>query len=275
MFYVILVAVALVIWLLYGFLRASLTPGVDNSINFSFAGLLLIIIIGLAMRQGYRRGWRKEAIFAGVLIVAYGLRDFLRDLIVNVWNFLAYSLVVPQLNSRGITKIDPEASKFRPDATAQNVMSIIIFLTIAIAGYAFTSGKPKAPTKPGEKPNAKDVFGAVIGGVNAALLATYVFILTGPSLSGLYNNDLFAPLKLNMPNIKLPDVSVQSRASGPPTAGLERWLPVVILGVIGVYIIYKVFINPPSKTKTRLSTGTIVGVALLVAIVFVFAVRQT
>ncbi|HEX2912774.1 MAG TPA: hypothetical protein VH186_18360 [Chloroflexia bacterium] len=266
-FYIAAIVIGLIVWLIYTFIT-----GTANVLNLSLLGILAGVIILIGVRRGYNRGAKKEAIFACVLIAAFFLREAIRSFIVNTYNFIAFAVVIPQLNNRGITKVDPEASKWRPDAATNGALDLIIFFTIALVAYALTSGKPKGP--PGKDTGAKDTVGGILGGAAAALFLTYMFVLSGPILTSIFGNNTLAGLQVRGPDIKLPDLQVQPVNNTSPLAGWERWLPIITVGFITFFVLYKRFLSPPTKTVTRVSLGAILGLALLLAIVWVFALRQ-
>jgi hypothetical protein len=265
-FYLSLIGLALLGWLIF----ITLT-GVAPILSFSVVGVISFVIVLIAMRRGYIRGRRREMIFACTLIVLYGLRSFLKNFLVGAYN-LIYGVVITQLNNRGITKIDIEKSNWKLDNTGNTIFEIMIFFTGAIIAYAITSGNP------GPKP-IRDAFGALIGGLAAALFLTYSFLLLAPYMGNFYQTTLLEGASFKLPSINLPDLRVRKEAGGSPFTGWERWLPVGLLVVVTVYTIFFYFIRPPTttddKNRTRLDIIKIIGVAVALAMVWRFAVIPT
>ncbi len=262
-FYVSLIGLTLLGWLVF----ITLT-GVAPILSFSVVGLICFVVIMIATRRGYIRGRRREMIFACTLIVLYGLRSFLKNFAVGAYNAI-YGLVISQLNSRGITKIDIDKSSWKLDNTGNTIFEIMIFFTGAIIAYAVTSGKP------GPKP-IRDAFGALVGGLAAALFLTYSFLLLAPYLGNFYQTNLLEGASFKLPSINLPDLRVRKEDGGSPFTGWERWLPVGLLVVVTVYTIFFYLIRPPTttddKNRTRLDLIKIIGIAVALALVWRFAV---
>jgi hypothetical protein len=262
-FYLSLIGLALLGWLVF----ITLT-GVAPILSFSVVGVICFVIIMIAMRRGYLRGRRREMLFACTLIVLYGLREFLKNILVGTYNVI-YGFVITQLNNRGITKIDIDQSNWKLDKTGNTIFEIMIFFTGAIIAYALTSGKP------GAKP-VRDLFGALVGGLAAALLLTYSFLLLAPYLGNFYQTNLLDGASFKLPSINLPDLRVRKEDGGSPFNGWERWLPVGLLVIVTVYTIFFYFFRPPTttddKNRTRLDLIKIIGIAVALALVWRFAV---
>src|SRR4051794_6554957 len=110
-FYLSLIGLALITWLVF----VTLT-GVAPILSVSLVGVASFAIVLIAMRRGYIRGRRREMTFACTLIVLYGLRDFLQNIVVGIYNGI-FGLVIAQLNNQGVTKINIEQSSWKLDKT--------------------------------------------------------------------------------------------------------------------------------------------------------------
>ncbi len=262
-FYISMIGLGLIAFLLY-----ISIAGAAPILTVSIVGLISFAVILIAIRRGWMRGRKREMIFACTLIVLYGLRSFLVTLCLNIYN-LFYGVIVTQLNNRGVTTINVEKTKWVLDKTGQTAFEMMIFFAGTVVAYAFTSGKPMP------KP-VRDAFGGVLGGLNAALFLTYTFLILQPFLGGLYSTTLLEGVTIKLPQVDLPDLVLRRQADGSPFGGWERWLPIGLLVLVTVYTIFFVFSRPPTRTdrenNTKLDAVTIIGVAVLLAIVWRFAV---
>lgn len=262
-FYLSLIGLALLAWLVF-----VTVTGAAPILSFSIVGLICFVVILIAIRRGYVRGRRREMVFACTLIVLYGLRDFIVNLVVGVYNWI-FSLVIAQLNNQGITRINIAQSSWKLDKTGTTIFEIMIFFAGAVIAYAVTSGSMSP------RP-FRDPFGALIGGLAGALFLTYSFLLLAPFLGQFYQTNLLDGASLKLPAINLPDLRINKQDGSSPFNGWERWLPVGLLVVVTIYVIFFYLIRPPTttddKNRTRLDLLKVVGIALALAIVWRFAV---
>jgi hypothetical protein len=262
-FYLSLIGLALMAWLVF----ITLT-GVAPILSFSIVGLICFVVILIAMRQGYIRGRRREMVFACTLIVLYGLRDFVVNIVVGIYNWI-FSLVIAQLNNQGVTRVNIEQSSWKLDKTGLTIFEIMIFFAGAVIAYGITSGS--LSPRP-----LRDPFGALIGGLAGALFLTYSFMLLSPFLGQFYQTALLDGASLKLPSINLPDLRIHKEDGSTPFGGWERWLPVGLLVVVTIYVIFFYLIRPPTttddKNRTRLDLLKVVGIAIALALVWRFAV---
>ena len=261
-FYVAVLGVALIAWIIFSILTGA------SVITFSILGLIAFVVVLIGFRRGYIRGRRKEMIFVVGLILLYGLRSFVRGFIVGVYNFL-FGLVLSQLNNRGITRVNIDKSQWTVEGTGQTIFDLIIFFAGAMILYAITSSLADVKVP-------RDLFGAFVGGLGAALFLTYGFILLQPYLGNIYNNQVLNGTTVKLPTVKLPDFKVQSDNQTAPLQGWDRWLPVGLLLLITIYVFYFVFMKPPTKPgangKPRISLVPVLGIAVLLAAAWVLAI---
>lgn len=257
--------------------------------QLTILGIAAFAFIVFALISGYKRGLPKEFYWAAILIVAAALLNWLFDLLVAAYNFLA-GFVITLLNNRGITKIDPASAKWDPNAVVHSsagqvvvnhgtqVAEIIIFLAIALGTYPMVSGKPK-PLKPGEKPpSAKSILGAIVCALSVAFVISFIFgrLLTFGSNAldiGLFQNTnittpSFAPVGVP---VAPTDIQVVSKPNDPPFLGWDRWLPLVIAIIMFFYLVYVAFAKPATKTTTRLRIWRFVLLGISIAVILIFA----
>ncbi len=262
-FYLSVVGLGLLAWIIFSALTGA------ASLTFSILGLVAFVVILIAIRRGYIRGRKKEMFFVVGLILLYGMRTFVRGIVVGVYNFL-YGIVVTQLNNRSITHIDITKSQWNPNNTGTAIFDLILFFVGAIVLYAMTSSMRDPLLN-------KDFLGAVVGGLGAALFLTYGFLLLQPYIgNSIYQSRLLEGTAIKLPPVKLPELRVQSDPNTPPLQGWDRWLPLSLLLLITIYVVYFVFLKPPTKTgapgsKPTLDLFSVVGVAAVLAIAWLFA----
>lgn len=266
LFYLSVAGIALLAWLVYALFIPSVV------LNITVFGIFSAVIIFIGIHRGYIRGRLKEIIFAACLIFLYGFRGLVRNVMVFIYNQL-YALVATALN-RGAPRADIEKGFWKPTETINSVMEIVFFFIGAIIAYAITSGlwdtKPK-----------KDIFGAALGGLSIALFLTYGFNLLSPFLKNLYNYNILEGASIKLPTLRLPDIRFNKpTTSTSPLSGWETWLPIAMLGVVTVYLIFFVFLNPPTRTNAKTNkTGPdvlfIVGIAALIGLAWLLTIGPT
>ena len=211
-FYIGVIGFAIVAWFIYSLITGAVY------LTFSVLGLFAFVIVLIAVRRGYVRGRTKEMYFAVGLILLYGFRTFFEGLVIGIYNFL-YRLAVDQLNGRGVTHVNIDANMWKPNSNGQSIFDLIIFFGGAILLYAFTSNMkdPKVP---------RDILGAVVGGLASILFLIYGFRLLAPYIGpSVYNNHILDGTKIQLPQIKLPELRFQSDGNAQPLQGWDSWLP--------------------------------------------------
>ncbi len=254
--------------LLVGWTLLSIFVPTASVLNISIFGLITFVVVLIAVRHSYyNRDRKKEIYFALALILIYNLRSFIRTFVIGGYNAV-YGLVISQLNNRGVTKINIDQNNWKLDANGQTIFEMIVFFVGAIAAYAYT-----ASMKGNGK--GKDTFGTLIGGMAIALFMTYSYILLQPYLGNVYNTNVLEGAKLNLPDVKLPDIVIQRQSNRTPLPGWELWLPLLIVIMIIFYFLF--FVKPLTKNRgataassSRDSFGIfLVAVILAVALILV------
>ncbi len=256
LFYLALIGILLVSWvILASFLSIA------SVVSVSVFGVATFIVVLIAVRHSYyERGRKKEMYYAIALILLYYLRSYIRAFVIGGYNAL-FSVVVTQLNNRGVTKINIDQSSWKLDSTGQILFDILIFFVGGIAAYVFTEGMAG--------PKGKDIFGAILGGLAATLFMTFAYILLQPYLGSVYSTNLLNGATVNLPDIRLPTLRVQSQTGNrSPLPGWDTWLPLLVVGIVLIYFLF--FVKPFTKTKpgqagAKRDTFKILAVALLIA----------
>ena len=250
-----------------GWVILSIFVPTASVVNISVFGLLTFIVVLISVRHSYyERNRKKEMYFAISLIFFYYLRSYIRTFIMGGYNAL-FGIVLTQTNNRGITRINIDNSSWKLDRTGSTIFDMLIFFVGVFAAYVFTESMA------GSK--GKDIFGAVLAGLNATLFMAFTYVLLLPYLGNVYNTNVLEGASIKLPSVELPTLRVRGQpANQSPLPGWETWLPLLVVAIVIFYFLF--FVKPFTKGKpaqaNKRDTFTILLVAVLLAVALIVIV---
>jgi hypothetical protein len=222
------------------------------------------LAVGFFALTGFYKGWWKEAITTGFLVllvfllqqpgVAGNVIDFLNNLLLRIWELLPDSLVSilrDLFESLGIRTVSSGAVQANPSSPATWLLVLLLLLAVAvlISRYSlpdYGEGRGYAVRPTG------GLLGAILGGFNGFIIVNLVReYLDGRNLPG---GGTTPPTEISAVGgsigIASSDVSVRA-VQLPSTTILDSFLPWVIIavGIIVVIMALKTRIGLPKSSK--------------------------